>query len=203
MSGRSARLALAGFLVLAAACFAAGGQIYVKAWLAQRLLLRAWAETRAGTGRVKPWPWADTWPVARLSAPRLGVQLIVLADASGRSLAFGPGHVAGTAPPGAAGNTILSGHRDTQFRFLKDLALGDEIRLETADGATHVYGVTGTFVVHASDPDVGQETGAPRLTLVTCYPFDAVVPGGPLRYVVEAEPIGPATAGRLAGGPPP
>ena len=181
MSPRGARLVLIGLLVLSAACFAASGRIYVKAWLAQRLLLRAWAETRAGAGPVTPWPWADTWPVALLSAPQHGIELIVLADASGRSLAFGPGHLAGTALPGAAGNTVLSGHRDTQFRFLKDLALGDEIRLETADGVTQVYGVTGTFVVHASDPDVGQETGAPRLTLVTCYPFDAVVRGGPLR----------------------
>jgi sortase A len=193
VSRRGARLACAGLLAVAIAGLAAGGKIYVKAWLAQRLLQRAWAETRAGAGQVKPWPWADTWPVARLSVPERRVDLIVLADASGRSMAFGPGHVAGSAPPGAHGHTVLSGHRDTQFRFLKDLALGDEIRLETPDGATHVYGVTGTFVVHARDPGVGQETGVPRLTLVTCYPFDAIVPGGPLRYVVEAE---------LAAGPP-
>jgi sortase A len=186
---------MAGLLVLATVCLTAGGRIYVKAWLAQRLLARAWAETRAGAGSVKPWPWADTWPVARLTAPRHGVELIVLADTSGRSLAFGPGHLAGTAPPGTAGNTVLSGHRDTQFRFLKDLALGDEIRLETADGATLVYAVTGTFVVHTSDPGVTQETGVSRLTLVTCYPFDAVVPGGALRYVVEAAPAVPAVRG--------
>jgi sortase A len=188
--GRRARLAVVAFLlVVAAACLAAGGRIYVKAWLAQRLLLRAWAETQGGAAAVKPWPWADTWPVARLSAPRQQVDLIVLADASGRSLAFGPGHVAGTAPPGETGNTVLSGHRDTQFRFLEDLALGDEIRLETRDGTLHVYAVTGTFVVDAGDPGVIEETGTPRLTLVTCYPFDALVPGGPLRYVVEAEPV--------------
>jgi sortase A len=199
VSPRGARLALVGLLALSAACFAASGRIYVKAWLAQRLLLRAWAETRGGTARAKPWPWADTWPVARLSVPRHRVELIVLADASGRSLAFGPGHVGGTAPLGADGNTVLSGHRDTQFRFLKDLALGDEIRLETADGATHAYAVTGTFVVHTSDPGVTEEIGAPRLTLVTCYPFDAVVPGGPLRYVVEAEPAVPTVIEQAGG----
>ena len=196
---RRARLAVvAVLLIVSGACLAAGARIYVKAWLAQRLLLRAWAETRAGAGPVKPWPWADTWPVARLSAPRQGVEMIVLADASGRSLAFGPGHVAGTAPPGEIGNTVLSGHRDTQFRFLEDLVLGDEIQMETRDGVIHRYAVTGLFVVDASDPEVTAETGAARLTLVTCYPFDAVVPGGPLRYVVEAEPAVQLPAGHLA-----
>jgi len=197
VSRRVARIAFAGFAALTVVCFAASAKIYVKAWLAQRLLRRAWAETRAGAGAVKPWPWADTWPVARLSVPRRGVDLIVLADASGRSLAFGPGHVTGSAPPGAPGNTILSGHRDTQFRFLKDLAVGDEIRLETPDGAIHTYGVTRAVVIHARDPGVVEETGAPRLTLVTCFPFDAVVPGGPLRYVVEAEPLGGGAAHRV------
>jgi sortase A len=189
VSRRAARLAFAGLLVVAVACLAAGGKIYVKAWLAQRLLQRAWAETRAGAAPVKPWPWADTWPVARLVVPGHGVDLIVLADASGHSLAFGPGHVAGSAPPGAPGHTVLSGHRDTQFRFLKDLALGDEIRLETPGGATRVYAVTGIFVVDASHPGAAPEVDTPRLTLVTCYPFDAILPGGALRYLVEAEPM--------------
>jgi sortase A len=77
-------LALA-LVALAAGFLAAGGRIYLKAQLAQVLLRRAWAETQA-TGRpVKPWSWADTWPVARLSVPRHDVDLIVLAGASGRT----------------------------------------------------------------------------------------------------------------------
>ena len=81
---------------------------------------------------------------------------------------------------------MLSGHRDTQFRFLRNLAAGDEIRLETPDGVSHRYAVSEALVVHARDTDALWDTGVSRLTLVTCFPFDAVVPGGPLRYVVVA-----------------
>jgi len=187
MSQRGSQLLCLGLLTLAVGFGAAGGRIYVKAWLAQRLLHRAWAASQAGGVAVKPWPWADTWPVARLSLPDRGVDLIVLADASGRSLAFGPGHVAGSAPPGGSGNTVLSGHRDTQFRFLKDLALGDRIQLETADRVRHDYAVSETLVVDAQDVEVLWDSDDARLTLVTCFPFDAVAPGGPLRYVVRAD----------------
>jgi sortase A len=199
MSRRGARRLFLVLIVLAVGFGAAASRIYVKAWLAQRLLQRAWAATRAGGPPVKPWPWADTWPVARLVLPARGIDLIVLADASGRSMAFGPGLVAGTAAPGARGHTVLSGHRDTQFRFLRTLAPGDRLRLEDARGAWHDYAVTGTLVVDAHAVEILAETGEPRLTLVTCYPFDALVPGGPLRYAVQAaaipaEPVAPGTS---------
>jgi sortase A len=186
MSRRQARLLFLGLVLLAVGFGAAASWIYVKAWLAQRLLHRAWAATQAEGVPVKPWPWADTWPIARLSMPSRGIDLIVLADASGRSMAFGPGLVAGTGPPGAAGNTVLSGHRDTQFRFLRSLEPGDRLRLEDARGAWHDYEVTDTLIVDAQAVEILWETGEARLTLVTCYPFDALVPGGPLRYVVRA-----------------
>ena len=41
-------------------------------------------------------------------------------------------------------------------------------------------------VVHESATEVVQQDGVKRLTLITCYPFDAITPGGPLRYVVRA-----------------
>src|SRR5262245_38449468 len=172
MSRRGAQLLCLGLIALAVGFGAAGGRIYAKAWLAQRLLHRAWAATQAGGGAVKPWPSADTWPVARLSLPDRDIDLIVLADASGRSMAFGPGLVAGSAPPGGSGNTVLSGHRDTQFRFLKDLVPGSRIRLETADGMRHDYAVSETLVVDAQEVEILWDTDEARLTLVTCFPFD-------------------------------
>jgi sortase A len=190
-----ARLLFFGLIMLAVGFGAAAGRIYLKAWLAQRLLHRAWAATQAEGGPVKPWPWADTWPIARLSMPGRGIDLIVLADASGRSMAFGPGLVAGTAPPGAVGNTVLSGHRDTQFRFLKDLRPGERMRLEAADGSQRDYAVIETLIVDAHAVEILWDTGDAQLTLVTCYPFDAIAPGGPLRYVVRASPR--AVEGRL------
>lgn len=165
---------------------AEGMAIHAKAILAQHLLDYAWQRTLGGATRAKPWPWADTWPVARLTARGLQGWVYVLADASGRSLAFGPGHVAGTAAPGAAGNSVIAGHRDTHFRFLQVLAADDRVTLETAGGTSRSYQIIDKRVVDTRNTQSVQPSDAPMLTLVTCYPFDAIVPGGPLRYVVTA-----------------
>jgi len=161
--------------------------IYAKAALAQVLLEDAWERTRKGGAKARPWPWADTWPVARLRVSRLDVSVIVLEGASGRTLAFGPGHHQGTPLPGRPGNTLISAHRDTHFRFLKDLEPGDDIRVEGTAGTSRRYQVTGTAIVDRREARLAADDDRPRLTLVTCYPFDAVVPGGPLRYLVFAE----------------
>ena len=111
-----------------------------KAWLAQRLLDRAWSETLAGGQAVKPWPWADTWPVARLRVPAAGVDLYVLAGASGRTLAFGPAVVEGTE---GLGHRILGGHRDTHFAFLRDLPEDTRVELQDTRGDWQAYRVSG------------------------------------------------------------
>lgn len=161
--------------------------IHAKALLAQALLERAWARTLAGEADIKPWPWADTWPLAVLEAPRLAERVIVLSGASGRTLAFGPGHVDGSALPGERGLSVIAGHRDTQFRFLERLRPGDEIRLRARDGARRGFRVTATQVVDSRDVRIDPAGDRPGLVLVTCYPFDALRPGGPLRFVVFAE----------------
>jgi sortase A len=160
--------------------------IHAKAWVAQRLIAMAWDRSLASGAHVKPWPWADTWPVARLEAPRQGTTLMVLAGASGRTLAFGPGHVTGTPLPGEPGNAVVSGHRDTHFAFLRDLRSGDTLLVRSADGRLARYVVSGIEVVRNKDIRVLLDMGDDRLTLVTCYPFDSPLPGGPLRYVVVA-----------------
>lgn len=160
--------------------------IPAKAGLAQALFHRAWERARDGETRPAPWPGADTWPIARLSAPVRGRTVFVLAGASGRTLAFGPGHVDGTARPGTLGNAALAGHRDTHFAFLKELEPGELLVLETADGDVHRYRVSVARVVHESETWVLEPVPAKVLTLITCHPFDAVVPGGAMRYVVTA-----------------
>ena len=164
-----------------------GSWIYAKAGLAQVLLERAWTRTLSGENHVNPWPWADTWPVARLTVPAHGIDLIVLNGAYGRTLAFGPGYAESSAYPGTAGTTILTAHRDTHFRFLKDLKKRDEIVLETTKGERRIYLVRENRVVDSNHTAIQLNERANRLVLVTCYPFDAMVPGGPLRYVVTAE----------------
>ncbi|HEX2055084.1 MAG TPA: class GN sortase [Nitrospiraceae bacterium] len=160
--------------------------IYGKARLAQQLLRRAWTDAVQGTQQPKPWPWADTWPVARLRHPRLGIDLIVLGDASGHALAFGPAYVAGTALPGTQGTMMITGHRDTHFAFLQRIEPGDLITIDTPDGRTISYLVGETAVLDSRVGAIASDA-RPRLALITCYPFDAVTPGGPWRFVVMAE----------------
>jgi sortase A len=174
---------------LAALGFAlAGNAIYIhaKALLAQALLHRAWSETQATGVPVKPWPWADTAPVARLLAPAQDVDLLVLAGATGRTLAFGPGHHDGSALPGEPGNTVLSAHRDTHFRFLRALAVGDALIVELPAGQRYRYRVRELEIADQHDLRLPRMPAEQTLTLVTCWPFDAVDPRGPLRYVVVA-----------------
>jgi len=170
-----------------AASFGRGLYIHAKAHLAQVLLHMAWDRTRATGIATKPWPWADTHPVARLIAPGQTANVLVLAGASGRTLAFGPGHLDGSAQPGDPGNAVITAHRDTHFRFLKNARTGDLIVVERADGASRRFRVKGTYVADHRALRLPRDTDVPTLTLVTCYPFDVLNPGGPLRYVVVAE----------------
>ena len=188
ISGTEVRLDRIALVVLLAIAAWHGGQaawIEAKAELAQRLMLRAWRSSQGGAV-VRPWPWADTHPIARLTVPRLGVDELVLEGANGRTLAFGPGHLTGTPLPGAPGNAVVSGHRDTHFAFLRRLRAGDAILVETRDGRRQSYLVESSHVVDRAQLAVAADTADTRLTLVTCYPFDALHPGGPLRYVVVA-----------------
>ena len=165
---------------------ARGAYIHSKASLAQVLIRRAWMKASKKGGSPKPWPWADTTPVARLISPTHDIDLVVLAGSSGRTLAFGPGHVSGTALPGAHGNVVVGGHRDTHFGFLRDVHVGEPLTVESTAGARTEYRVTSTAIVDSNDDSILRDRGDDRLTLITCYPFDAIRPGGPLRFVVTA-----------------
>src|SRR5499427_6559843 len=134
-------LALGGLTLLAQGLY-----IHAKAMLAQILLERAFAQALATGTPVKPWSWADTWPVARVSVPRLGRSAIVLAGASGQALAFGPGQVERTPAAGEPGTAVYSAHRDTHFAFLRDVVVGDEIRVTRRDGRDLRFRVTATSV---------------------------------------------------------
>lgn len=176
-------------LMLAAGLWYAGGAAWMhgKALLAQVLIERAWAGNQAdgGSGQ-RPWSWADTTPVGRLEFVRQRKSMIVLAGDSGRILAFGPGHRPGSAMPGSPGNSVISAHRDTHFSVLESVAIGDPIIVENVDGMTVTYRVDRLDIVDEHDLSVTEQRGVDQLTLVTCWPFDALAPGGPLRYVVSA-----------------
>lgn len=167
--------------------FLGGNYIHLKAMLAQHLMERAWAQTLEGEAPARPWPWADSYPVARLTMKRLDVDMIVQEGDQGAVLAFGPGHLSESTLPPEVGNCIMVGHRDTSFKFLQYLETGDVLQLQSADGIVHTYKVEGREVRDHKDLYFGQEPD--WLSLVTCYPFAGVDPGTPLRFVVSARKI--------------
>ena len=173
----------------------AGSYIQVKAAAAQWMLEQAWENALAqhsqnATSPQKPWPWADTWPVAKLKLGESN-EMIVLDGVSGNALAFGPGRMHGTGQ-NENGLVVMAGHRDTHFSTLKTLALGDEISIQSNKGVWTVYRVSDISIVdtntHMIDMSAGDFEQA-QLMLVTCYPFDALQAGGAMRYVVTAQVI--------------
>ena len=172
-----------------------GGGLYIKAKaaLAQVLLDAAWDRALAGAAAPKPWPWADTWPVAKIAVPKLRKSAVVLSGVSGEAMAFGPGHHLETPRPGRPGTSVIAAHRDTHFAFLQHVVVGDQITITSRSGQIHSFQVTATRVVPWSRSGINPDAQGTNLALVTCWPFDSTEPG-PLRYVVEAEgrPADPA-----------
>jgi sortase A len=184
---RAHLVAMVAVLAVGLVCLGHSGWIYTKAFIAQQLIGTAWQRVQAGDLDAKPWRWADTRPVAKLTLGSGTRALLVLEGSSGRNLAFGPVHDPASVLPGQWGNSVIEGHRDTHFSALRDLRLGDRVRIELPDGRRASFAVTHLQVVDSRRSRIALDSEAPRLTLVTCYPFDAVRPGGPLRYVVTAD----------------
>ena len=177
--------ALAALLTLAGLGLAVqAAWIPVKAALAQVLLERAFARSLSGGLPTKPWPWADTEPVARLTVA--GRSFVVLRGGSGQALAFGPGHLDGTPEAGAPGTAVFAAHRDTQFAGLGKLGLGDLVTVTGRDGRTLRFRVTGTRVARWDASGIDPRAPGRHLDLVTCWPLEALQTG-PLRLIVETK----------------
>ena len=161
--------------------------IPAKAVLAQHLLEVAWQRTQAGEQHVKPWPWADIAPAWRLTLPEHARSYVVLQDVSGEAMAFGPGHVPNTVTPGEPGIAVIGGHRDTHFAILESMYPGQHILIEDSQGNILTFTVREVTTRNVADASLVHNGHSAILVLVTCYPFDAVLPGGPLRYLVIAE----------------
>ena len=165
-----------------------------KAHFAQFLIERAWDKTLVDAQSHKPWSWADTYPVAKLSfvderGRQHGNSLYVLAGASGRNLAFGPAAILANSQINHWGNTIIAGHRDTHFSRLQRILPGQVIALQDRSAEVVWYRVMITKVVDEQDTELLAQEDALRLTLVTCYPFDSLGGQSHQRFVVVATPI--------------
>jgi sortase A len=209
----SARRLLSLLLVLGgAALLAAAGLHYFRGYEAQSEGRRTWglmlasnqmpARPRgenpgisapnlpaATTANAPPYPYGK--PVARLRIPSAEIDTIVFGGADNATLEKGPGHVPGSELPGeetGRNNCVITAHRDSNFRHLGWLRKGHRMSLETPAGKTLDYRVVSREIVKPDTVRVLQPTAKPRLTLITCYPFN-YVGAAPKRLVVVAEPV--------------
>jgi sortase A len=183
------KAAMVAALIAGAVCVTEAAWIHVKASLAQALIGAAWRREQAGSRNAQPWPWADTRPLAQLTFGEgtHGPKFMVLEGSSGRNLAFGPTHDPASVIPGETGNSVIEGHRDTHFALLRNVKIGDTLHVESLAGRNISFMVTDITIVDSRRSRISLHADGPRLTLATCYPFDAVVPGGPLRLIVTAD----------------
>jgi LPXTG-site transpeptidase (sortase) family protein len=135
------------------------------------------------SGSVVAVPSRGAW-VARLEAPTVQMNATVLEGSDDRTLDRGAGHIEDTPLPGQPGNIGIAGHRDTIFRPLKHIQIGDPLNLTTRDRIYH-FRISSTSIVGPKDVHVLDPTNEPTLTLVTCYPFE-FIGRAPRRFIVQA-----------------
>jgi len=183
------RLVIAGLFAVAIWQFSTAGVIQAKAWVAPKLIEWAWQRTLDEHHPVKPWPWADTWPVAHLAVPAMDIERYVLAGTHGSSLPFGPGHMNGSALPGEPGSIIIAGHRDTHFGFLHEIRPGAMLQLTGMHGHRFNFKITGQEIMNARLHGISPLRAGSELILVTCQPTKGMPFRGPYRLVVTARPV--------------
>jgi sortase A len=122
--------------------------------------------------------------VGAIEIPRLHLSATVIEGDEEAALQRGVGHLSDTPLPWQAGNSAFAAHRDTFFRALKQVAVGDVIHVTTPHGGW-TYRVDETLIVTPEDVWVLASTERPMLTMITCYPF-SYVGRAPQRFVVRA-----------------
>jgi LPXTG-site transpeptidase (sortase) family protein len=193
----SLTLIVAGVLLLGYV----GGE-YWATYRSQKNLEAAWqsqAATFNASSQTHQVSISPEQMLTRLVVTKIGIDAIVVEGASRKDLSEGPGHMKQTAEPGETGNAVVTGHRDTFFRHIHELAKGDQIQVQR-NGRIFVYEVTGRRIVMPEDISVINPTKDAELTLITCYPTYYIGPA-PKRLVVfsrliesDGQPVNQAQA---------
>jgi len=123
--------------------------------------------------------------IGSLFIPALKQTLPIIHGADEDELKKGVGHFAQSVLPGENNNSVLSGHRDTVFRELGKLKIGDQLITKTSAG-TFIYVINKTRIVHKDDKTVIVPTDHAVLTVTTCYPF-RYIGDAPDRYIITAD----------------
>ncbi|PKH01510.1 class GN sortase [Psychromonas sp. MB-3u-54] len=176
-------------ITLIAICFCAQG-IYreAKAIVAQRLLSLAWVSHLEDGERHKPWPWADSVPIAQLTIAGQG-PLMVVAGTSISHLTLAPAWMVSSSGFGKVGNSVVVAHNDTHFKQLKEVHLNSLLTVNTYPNLQFNYRVIATKIVNEKELSVLKVSEQEILTLITCYPFESSLLNSELRFVVVAKRI--------------
>tara|TARA_R110000737_G_scaffold49733_6_gene70647 strand:- start:1116 stop:1787 length:672 start_codon:yes stop_codon:yes gene_type:complete len=138
---------------------------------------------------IKPWPWADTFPIAELVFQRLAKSIVVLNGGDPTTLAFSAGAIAPFNQTNVTKPFVVAGHRDSHFAFLEDIAMKDVISLTDTQGKVQLYQVEGIDIVDASSGQLPLLANEASLVLITCYPFDGSSSEASERYVITARQL--------------
>jgi sortase A len=187
-------------VVAGAGLVAWAGNAYARGWLAQDRARSEWEQRVArsevergramanGSAHVES---VEGAPVARLVIPKIALDDIVLEGVTPAALNGGPGHLPGSALPGAEGNSVISAHRDRHFKRLGELAVGDTISTQTLDDSVS-WRIVSRRVVNREAPAIRKESGQ-VLTLTTCWPI-GYLGGAPDRLIIRAVPVASRSA---------
>lgn len=119
-----------------------------------------------------------------LIIPKISASLPIVEGTDEDELEKGVGHYANSVLPGEKDNSVLSGHRDTVFRRLGEVGVGDKLVVKTTAGK-FTYKVRQVRIVDADDRTVIVPKPRATLTVTTCYPFD-YIGDAPDRYILVA-----------------
>ncbi|MFD2167897.1 class GN sortase [Thalassotalea euphylliae] len=177
---------VSGIIVAAVICLQA---LYLpsKAWLSAQLILSSWHHLRETGESIKPWPWADTEAIAKLTFADIDKEIIVLNGGDPTTLAFSVGAIAPFNQVMKEQPFVVSGHRDSHFNFISRLEVGQAIGVESNHNYQRDFTIVDTKIVSADDA-LGFIGHQQLLVLITCYPFDAISQDADQRYLVIAEP---------------
>lgn len=161
----------------------------LKAFMSVKLINHAWAQTKDHSYDVKPWPWIDSVPMAKLYFPDFDKEYVVMKGVTGSVLAFTPGWHEQTSMPGKAGVSLIAAHRDTHFSILRKMKAGDKVSLETKEGLLKDYVVSDMLITNESEVHVPLIDNKSILLLSTCYPFENWSVEKDMRIVLIAKEV--------------
>ncbi|MBA6416150.1 class GN sortase [Colwellia sp. 6M3] len=199
------KLAAAALLIVGGLLCVQASWLPAKAWLSQQLIKHSWQQSISIMAQqkirgqdntnphslskpiaIKPWPWADTFPIAELVFQRIDKSIVVLNGGDPTTLAFSAGAVAPFNQPAAIKPFVVAGHRDSHFAFLEDITIKDIISLVDVRGKMQHYQVESIDIVDATIGQFPLVADVRSLVLITCYPFKGITNSADERYVITA-----------------